>query len=430
MASPAITAVSLPPSHPLRERLAAEVHARPYELLTAPVRASHLALVTGEALRDADRLALDALCARFGVAPPPAGANYFSLESGPFRLRWERHTEFSTYTLFRFEPFDEPFAATALDLAPPDWLSGLPGELLVGLHLAIETVERPAAALSSLFDGNQVIGSQVMGGAARAWTDCRIHGDGFGRVLVRDQGLTLGQAGRLVQRLLEIETYRMMALLAFPVAGQAAVGISRIEAGLGGVVERMAAPAGGDDRALLEELMRLAAESEALTAASAYRFSAARAYWDIVRRRVEELREERIAGTQTIAEFMDRRLAPAMATAQWTAERQTALATRVVRTGDLLRTRVDIALEEKNRDLLASMNRRAELQLRLQETVEGLSVVAISYYLIGLVGYAAKGLKAAGVPVDAEIAALVSLPIILGAVWAGTRRLRRAVGKH
>ena len=47
-------------------------------------------------------------------------------------------------------------------------------------------------------------------------------------------------------------------------------------------------------------------------------------------------------------------------------------------------------------NLLGAMNRRQQLQLRLQATVEGLSVAAITYYIVGLVGYAAKGLKEGG----------------------------------
>lgn len=423
--------------HAWRHSLTNEVHARPYELLRAPVRASHLAVATGENKLNADRAHLLELCALYAVAPPAADAIHFSRDfstgAGPgFRLRWERHTEFSTYTFLRFDDFDEPFNETALSLAPRDWLDGLPGEVLVAQHLALESREREAEDLVRLFDENQVIGSRVQSGAACAWTDFRIHGDGFGRVLIRDLGMTLGQAGRLLQRLTEIETYRIMALLAFPLAREVGPKISRLEQSLAAIIGQMAEPgdgegAAGGDRELLDRLTALAAEAEQISALSSYRFSAARAYHAIVRSRIEELREDRISGTQTILEFMDRRLAPAMKTCDAMAERQDVLSRRVARAGDLLRTRVDIALEEKNRDLLKSMDRRAHVQLRLQETVEGLSVVAISYYLLGLVGYVAKGAKAAGLPVNPDVAVMVGLPVVLGLVWIGVRRLRAAL---
>ena len=419
--------------HPLRRRLTDEVHARPIQPLTAPLRASHLAMLTAGVPDSAEREHLATLCAGLAAPPPPAETDHFSLDLGLGRLRWERHTEFSTYTLFRPGPFAEPFDDHALALLPADWLDGLPGQRLVAVHLALDTTEQDHDRLEAAFTGHVLAGSQLLGGAARGWSDYRIHRDGFGRVLVEDCGLTAGQGGRLVQRLLEIETYRMMALLAFPAAREVGQTARQIDQDLAGMVARLAAPPcgdPGDDRRLLDRLTGLAAECERMTAATSYRFSAARAYYAIVRSRIDELREDRIPGTQTIAEFMDRRLAPAMKTCEAMAELQDGLARRVARAADLLRTRVDIALEEKNRDLLASMNRRAHQQLRLQETVEGLSVVAISYYLLGLVGYLAKGAKAAGLRVDPDIAVMIGLPLVLGMVWLGVRRLRRALGHN
>jgi uncharacterized membrane-anchored protein len=132
---------------------------------------------------------------------------------------------------------------------------------------------------------------------------------------------------------------------------------------------------------------------------------------------------------QTIAEFMERRLAPALRTCAATAERLDAIAARLQRAGDLLRSRVDIALEAQNQALLASMDRRARIQLRLQATVEGLSVAAISYYVVGLIGYAAKALEKGGVPVHPELATGLAIPIVLVAVWALVRRVRRHVSE-
>lgn len=417
--------------HSLRHQLTNEVHARPYETISGPARATHLTLATGELALKADRAHLHELCGLFGLEPPAIDATHFTGDFGSFRLRWERHTEFSTYTIFCVGPMgDDPFGRTALEHVPRDWLESLPGEVLVGLHVAITTGSRTAEQIQSLFGANVVVGSRMSGGAGAAWTDFRIHDDGFGRILIRDSGMTPGQCGRLVQRLVEIETYRMMALLAFPLARKIGSKLSAIDHDLGDIVCHMAAKDGeekGDDRALLDRLTETAAEVEQLNATTNYRLSAARAYYQLVLQRIVDLREERIPGTQTVNEFMARRLAPAMKTCEATAERLDSLSRRVARAGDLLRTRVDIALEEKNRDLLNSMNRRAELQLRLQETVEGLSVVAISYYLLGLVGYGAKGAKAAGLPINPELVMLAGIPLVVAMVWLGVRRLRRAL---
>lgn len=411
--------------HPQRLALAGEVHARPFEVLEAPVRASHLALLGPSASAELQHLAR--LLEAHGAEPPGQGAIYCSRDLGGIRLRWERHSEFSTYTFLRFDTPTGPFAENAVDLVPTDWLEQLPGQLLAAVHVAV--IRNLSDDMAVAFGGNPLVGSRVQGGAAEVWTDFRLHADGFGRVLVHDRGLTPGQTGRLTQRLLEIETYRMMALLAFPPARYATLEVARIDRELAGIVTQLADPAvQQNDRELLEHLTRLAAEAEQLDAATGFRLSAARAYNAIVKSRVAELREDRIPGSQMIAEFMERRLDPAMKTCESAGERLQLLARRVSRVGGLLRTRVDIALEEKNRDLLKSMNRRAKLQLRMQQTVEGLSVVAISYYLLGLLGYVVKGLKAAGLHVDSDLAGLIGLPVVAGMVWLGVRRLRRAIG--
>lgn len=423
--------------HALRHQLAAEVHARPYEVLEPPVRATHLAVATGEETAAADRAHLEDLCDRFGVVPPPAGAIHFAHDLGPdLRVRWERHTEFSTYTFYRFDGFADPFKERALDLVPADWLAALPGEVLVAMHCALlgggdAAADLPTAAhLNEWFGDHLVVGSRIGAGAGAAWSDFRIHEDGFSRVVLHAGGLTRGQNGRMMQRLMELETYRMMALLAFPVARAMGPHLSRLEREVGALTGRMADPEqdGESERALLRELTRVAAEVESLMAAHGYRFSAARAYHALVQRSLRELREERIGGTQMFHEFMDRRFTPAMRTCEAMEARADGLGRRIARAADMLRTRVDIAMEESNRDLLRSMNHRADLQLRLQETVEGLSVVAISYYLWGLVAYLLKGLKAAGVPLNPDAAALVAIPIVVGLVFVGVRRLRKAVG--
>ena len=413
--------------HAQRRTLAGEIHARPFDVLAAPLRASHLALVQADG--SAERAHLADLLAAHGAEMPAPETSYFSRDLGGFRLRWERHSEFSTYTVMRLDPFAGGFEATALDLLPVGWLEALPGEMLSAIHVVV-SADLPAD-LGGLFGGNPLVGSRVVGGLGEVWTDFRLHGDGFSRVVIRDLGLTPSQTGRLVQRMLDIETYRMMALLAFPLARYANNETGRIDRELADIVTQLADPAvKQNDRDLLESITRLAAEAEQLDATTSFRLAAAKAYFAIVNTRISELREDRIFGFQTIAEFTERRLGPAMNTCVAAARRQQSLATRVSRAGDLLRTRVDIALEEKNRDLLKSMNRRAELQLRLQQTVEGLSVVAMTYYLLGVLGYLANGLAHVGVPIEYNVVELIGVPVIAGSVWLMVRRLRKALAKH
>ncbi|MCZ7563977.1 MAG: DUF3422 domain-containing protein [Burkholderiales bacterium] len=420
----------LPADHPQRYALANEIHARPYDALEAPERVSFLAVLSGE--RAAEHAHLVRLCERGGVHPPRSAASLFRADFGAYRVKWERHTEFSGYTFFLRGGAADLFAETAVAAVPADWSAAIPGETLVAAHA--ELVPRGIALpegreIARAFGGDYVVGGEIGDGVGAVFTDFRVHADGHNRFLVFDAGMSRRQAGRMVQRLFEIETYRMMALLALPVAQAAAPRLAEMEEALVEITAAMAGDAGrrADDHALLERLIPLAAEAERAVVSSQYRFGAARAYHSLVNSRIAELRERRLPGTQTIEEFMARRLAPAMATCESIARRQRELAERVARASRLLSTRVDIVRERQNQELLASMERRARLQLRLQETVEGLSVAAITYYVVGLVGYAAKGLNSVGVALDSALAMGVAIPLVAVLVALGVRRVRRSV---
>ncbi|WP_440995472.1 DUF3422 family protein [Arhodomonas sp. SL1] len=421
--------------HPLRPELLGEAHARPFEMLRAPLQVAQIALYTGTdgtGEPDADpTAAVTRLCRLLNAPAPDEGAGHWVIDAPGCRIRWERHTEFVTYTFLMGDGGPTPFAAHPLRHAPAEWLDSLPGDLLAACDLWLTeagTVQTDSEAVPQYFRSESLAGSHCAGGAASAWTDFHPDECGFIRFLVVDHGLRGAQGGRVVQRLLEIETYRMMALLAFPRARAMNPDIEAMEDELGALTGELADPGNPEEEhALLDTLSRLSARVERTIATTSFRFSATEAYATLVRRRIEALRERRIEGVATIDEFMERRFAPAVATCRATGERLDRLSRRVSRAANLLRTRVDVALEAQNRDLLASMNRRARLQLRLQQTVEGLSVVILSYYSVSLVGYAAKAVKAAGVPISAELITGLSIPVVVAVVGWGLLRLRRRV---
>jgi uncharacterized membrane-anchored protein len=427
-------------AHPLRAALAAEVHARPPLPIAAPARVLHLGLMLRPGEAAAEHAHLAALCRSCKADAPPADAKHVVVDlagaglAGSGHLIWERRTEFTTCTLYLPRQTGAALdSAGDLPLPLPDgWLQALPGQLMVTADIALLGAEEAApsdAQLAQLFDGPMLVASQVADGHATVWTDFFLGADDSVRFLVQDHGLTDAQRGRLVMRLLDIETYRMMALLALPLAQQVAPRITALEQGLAKLSARMVDMAHESEQTLLLELSGLAAEVETLAVDTPYRFGAARAYHALVERRIAELRETRMPGLPTIGEFMERRLSPAMRTCITMAERIEGLSRRATRMANLLRTRVDVALERQNVELLEAMNQRSRLQLRLQETVEGLSVAAITYYVVGLVGYAAQALHAAGLPVNKEIAIGVAIPVVALAVWWGLRRFRRSLQK-
>lgn len=393
-----------------------------------------LALLSPPAAREREIAALRALAALYGVESPAASGGHVAFDCGDFRVKWERHTEFSRY-VFLSEGPGAPFVRAALDDVPADWVAALPGELLHAAHAEVvpaapSQTPQIDAASDAYFGGRPVVGSVVAGGAAVAMTDFRIDEKGFSRIVLFDRGLTPPQTGRAVQALFEVDTYRMLALLAFPVARELSPRIALDERELSEIANVLVNVAETDEPVLLDRLTTLQAHIERHEADNHYRFGAAAAYYELVRRRIAQLREERLEGLQTLEEFMERRLAPAMNTCAAVAARLESLSQRVSRATQLLSTRIEITRERQNQRLLESMDQRAAAQLRLQSTVEGLSVAAVTYYVLGIVNYLGKGLESRGLPVDpAMVTALAILPIAY-LVWRGVRRARKVATRQ
>jgi uncharacterized membrane-anchored protein len=411
--------------HDQRGRLLAEAHARPSTPITVPALVTRIAALSGQDAVDADRQHMADLCARLGREGPNKGMRWWALETETWQLRWERHSEFSSWTVSR-EP-QGGLEESALDALPAEWVAAIPGPVLV---LTTLRLRRGHHAHAEPADRHDAIGARLLDGAATLLTDLKPDARGMTRfeVVMHDDDPVL--AGRLVLMLLEIETYRMMALLAFPVAGEAAAQVKTLEAEVGELAARIADNLGvEDDRALLTRLVALSGQMEALSASTNFRFGAGNAYYEIVLGRIASLRETPIPGMQTIGQFMDRRLGPAMRTCASVAERERALIARIARAGQMINTRIELVTQAINADLLNSMNRRTLAQLRLQQTVEGLSVVAISYYAFSLLLYPLKALEHAWPRFDPVLASGLIAPAVVVGVWALLARVRKRLGE-
>src|SRR5262245_44208350 len=412
-------------AHDLRAAVLGEVHARPFTPIETPRRVLHFAFETNAEQREADGAALTTFCSERNVDSPKPGSNHHRVALGATVLRWEQHSEFTTYTWeLPGEPGTVPFHPAAPALAHPMSLLPQPGPLLVAVDLHV--VGEAPTDVAHLFDPASLAIAETGDGAALFATDFQIDPAGFVRILVVDRGLGPDRAGALAQRILEIETYRTLALLGLPEAQRLAPTVRRIEVRLGEVTAEMRTTEGFEaNQRLLNGLTALAAELEAGAAASLFRFGASRAYDEIVHLRLETIGERAVKGFTTWSAFLARRMAPAMRTCTTIEARQANLSTKLARAANLLRTRVDVELQQQNRNLLRSMNRRTQLQLRLQATVEGLSVAAISYYVVGLFGYLAKGVHDAGVPFDVSLTTALFVPVAVALIWWTVRRIRR-----
>ncbi|MEM9009759.1 MAG: DUF3422 domain-containing protein [Pseudomonadota bacterium] len=426
-------------NHPQRYALTNELHARPFPEVRAPSRAVFVAFMDeagAERDRDRDRAHLVDLLDRHGAVHPAPNASHYFGQLGRLRLKWEQHTEFVTYTLFADGVAETPFDGSTLKQFPAEWLAAAPGQVITSALVRIEAAPTAEAAVARLRDGlthyfvnESLASSLVVDGGVLVASDFRIHEHDQVRFAVAAlPEVGPRRLGRIVQRLLEVETYKTAAMLTLPIAREVAGRTNAMDRELSALVQEMADESGAD-RERLARLLAMSAEIEALSAGSAFRFGAAGAYEAIVHQRIEVLREERVAGRQTFGEFMLRRFDPAMRTCRSAADRLHALAERTGRAADLLSTRVDVNLASQNRQLLESMNRRAALQLRLQETVEGLSFVAISYYAVSLAAFLLAPASALTGIAEVWLLAAVTVPVVL-LVWLFVRRVRRRINRR
>ena len=369
---------------------------------------------------------LIALLDRFGTPHPQPGATHFFGDLGRHKLKWEQHTEFVTYTLFSNELSERAFDATVFEAFPKDWLAQLEGVCITSASIRIErrsADEDIAQHLRDWFVPESLAVSYVLDNAAIVAADFRIDELGHHRIaMFVDPSTGERRIGRIIQRLCEIETYKTMSMLGFSRARSMQARMSEIDAQLSDLMVKMSnadIPAEGT----LNSFLHVSAELENMSAQSAFRFGATWAYQAILNQRIEVLREERFMGRQTFYEFMMRRYDPAMRTVKSTETRLSAMADRAMRAGELLRTKVDVERSAQNQAVLKSMDQRADLQLRLQKTVEGLSVVAISYYAVSLVGYVIYPLADMFQVTKGMLTAAITLPVVL-AVWYLVRRIR------
>lgn len=421
------------PDHPLRYTLTSELHARPFPALSAPHVAAYLAIrAKGDAAsrdRDVDLAHLTKLLKHYGAPLPGGQATHYYGELGKYALKWEQHTEFVTYTVFSDNLGSRAYDPAEFDVFPDYWLNDMPGERITSILLRI--VPRPgdddeiSTALQDWFVPESLAVASVLEDAAVVASDFRIDPAGHMRMaLFASEGTGTRRIGRIVQRLCEIETYKSMSMLGFAQVRDFGSDLNALDGKLNEMMASMHGTSTETAENTLHKLLDISVELETIAAKSAFRFGATGAYEAIVNQRIGALREERFLSRQGFAEFMMRRYEPAMRTVKSAEARLGTMSARAVRAAELLRTRVDVERSAQNQDILASMDKRADLQLRLQHTVEGLSVVAVSYYAVSLAAYLFAPLAEVVGIGKGTMTALLTVPMIL-LVWWFLRRLRR-----
>lgn len=396
-------------SHPLRKRVVEEMHLRRFPALAAPLRITQIVRLV-ETTRN---LGLPPAPEGFTPATSSTGRHWAAESPSGAVLLVEVHSEATTATMIAPGVPDQPFdrlASLSVGLA---WLESLPG-LVVRATRAILVADSAQAAPvldKAGFTRDELVCCDVAGGI-RLWSDFRLHVDGYGRLVVAGNGADPGDLGRIIQRLQELGNYRNLALLGLPVAQSGSQQLTGLEDRLAELARRVAAADDNDDD-MLERLSGLSAEIARITVDTGFRTSATAAYAKIATERLAILDVRPLAGHQSLKDFTERRLTPAVRTCASFSARLETLAGRTARVTALLRTRIETRIERQNRDLLQSMERSILFQLRLQHLVEGLSVLAVSYYAIGLAGYLARGIERVAPGFDHDLwLALAVVPVV------------------
>ncbi len=425
----------LPPDDPQRVLLHNVVHTRQSQRIHLPALVVYIAVISNDITLEQECEHLRRLPGQEGIMVDHLQHNFLRLRLQGYTLRWERHTEFTSYSLVQQLPESAQLGATDPDLLsslvlPNGWLAGIPGRTfaaikLVMVHGNLKSPEDMLLSARNWFGERPVVASLV-GRNSRSLvvTDFMLRDSGFERMLViAPPKISVTRAGRIAQRLLEIETYRIMALRGLPVAKKLDSELANSEQQLASITDQLKNKITSEQE-LLDRLVALAVHMERITIEHMYRFTATRAYDKMITQRINELKEKAIPGTQIIGEFMWHRLSPAIAKVEDTAQRMGSLSERISHTSALLRTQVNILTEAQNQQLLEKLTHGQELQLRLQRTVEGLSIAAISYYVVSLILYLTKAGKAAGLLVHPELVTGVAIPLVLLVVWRITRRIQ------
>lgn len=425
-----------PQDHLHRSAINDELHAHPYEPMTPPERVILFVMRVTPEQRQSEKSHLDALAARFGDVVPEVNGNRARYDFGVFRLKVERHLEFTRYKfVWRMEARmpSRPFEDSAHTRMPAEWLAALPGEVINALNIVLLPFPENAShdtlvqRYAGEFDPTGFAGSQVGRTGGLVLTDFRIRDDGFIRMMVFSKATLPAQNGRLVLRIVEVETYRCMALLIMPEARKLLTTLPEVEDTLTRLTQAIAATNGKVDEELLEELTKLASRVEGLMAANYLRLSASVAYFDLVFKRLEELKERPVDKIPHLGGILERRLKPAQSTCASVSRLLDQLSLRVAHASQLLRTRIDVRRENQNQSLLVAMNKRAKMQLRLQETAELLSIAVIPYYGANLLAYMIEGLaEVRHFHVDPIMIKAVSAPIIaLLTLWVQIKARKR-----
>ena len=429
-----------------------ELHARPYIKLGNNLRTFHFAYLIKENDEKKSWNYLDKFLRKFNFQKlPNEVSKYWVAEGKDLTVRYECHTEFISLTLIypnKIENKNKPklFDENFLNLLPIDFLENFPGDhfLSTWIEMAPSNFNFKPIDIEEFFYHDNFAGSNVAEDGANVFMSFKSDrtdflGSGFRRVFIQNKNLRTRRTGRLLQRIVELETYQVLSLLGLPQVRQETLNLSNLEKQITEITKSVSKTAKKnlnkksiaypDYQKDLNELSYVVAKIEEIDSSSNYRLSATAAYYKLVEQRIQDLREERLESFQTNYEFLSRRLQPAIRTTEAFSRRLESLAIRAQRADNLVRTQIEMGVQIQNKNLLESMELRARAQLRLQETVESLSIVAITYYIVGLLSTLVDPINFDKFFISKTVFLALCVPIILVLIWYIAKMVRKKINK-
>ena len=412
--------------HQNRAEVLAELHARPVDPVSSPARIRRVALAFDRAPHNAERVMQDfaAWCEKNRIVPPASGTRYHRFDLNGCLVTFELHTEFVTLTWVS-GPENEDFWPEQLGL---DALGG--GKLVAATMIEILSATSISQPRLDRYHRASLCFSTIDKGDAQVATDFVADENGFTHFIVAAaENVDRQRLGTIVRRLLEIETYRTFTLLGLPLARQVSPMLATLERQLGQLVEEMGPTTSQEEsKHQLSQLHALTLQLNKTIERTSYRFSASQAYADILDRRLTRLGEQTTVSFSTLERYLGNRIEPALATCLAIEKRQKDLGQKLEWVTEFLNTRIGLEVQMQNMQVMDRISKTSQSQYRLQKTVEGLSVIAISYYALGIVGYLLNGM-AEVVEFSKPAATAALVPLVVGLVWYGVRRITKVHSK-
>ena len=124
--------------HELKDKLIDELHNRPFPQIKIPAQVSNL-VVLHPGDREDELEHITRLANIYKMSKPDMGSTCYYESSDKFDFRWEKHSEFSTYTFISRNTVTESKHTNEIVNLDANWVSGISGEVISANHIDLRS---------------------------------------------------------------------------------------------------------------------------------------------------------------------------------------------------------------------------------------------------------------------------------------------------